>query len=869
MKRLLTLFLSFALVANAAETIRDLTLSGTLNRIRNGAIVTVQTGGEIIIASGGKLTVQEGAIITGISTGTGSYIFTSSDFNVVSDTVSLDYANGQKATSSVPGFMTAADKAKLDAIAAGATVNSTDAQLRDRSTHTGAQAISTITGLQAALDAGATFAALIAVNGSGPNSGTGRVHWSQIEGMPAAFADGTDDGPGGSSSLTFAPPLRKTGDIVSVDAATTSAPGSLSAADKAKLDGIAAGATQNSTDAQLRDRATHTGTQSADTVVDGTTNKAYTAAEKTKLAGVEAGAQVNRAIASQPEAEAGSINDKSMTPLRVAQAIAALTPAGGNVTASSTFGTDEAVLVADGTGRGAKRGHPGFTVNSATGVVAVSTMNATTVNPTAITGATGNFEVFIGNSTSGNFERGNITVGANMTRTKVGGNIVLDSTASGGAGSLPGGAGGLWPTANISSPPTGFFAAGQYGTTAQAALGDWSIIVASLGTVANPTVDVAPGAVVTGTVVNFSSETASLTNFRATTNGTDPTYTVGTAGSSVTVSSNTTYEVIANKQGWVSSAVQSFAYTIDPVPTLTSATLQASGTSIVLSWPETVSYGAGGTGGYALTLSGGAATVTGVSGTGTNSHTLTVSRTVTNSETGTLAYTQPGNGAEDSAGQDVVTFTGLTVNTAAGPGGGGLTFTPVFSDAFSGSTDDTPLGDRSGWDDDVAGLKLKNAGYIYPSLAGGVIERSRVTATHNANHYAEVTIAGVGDGTALGVGLSVRMQVGDTGRYDLFWFGAGFNTLSLASRANGGSGESELQSVSRTYSVGDKIRLYVTGSGAATRLHVQENIAGAGWTDVWVDQNPPHDHDGGAPGVIGYQNSPTIRLDDFVSGNVL
>lgn len=43
-------------------------------------------------------------------------------------------------------------KTKLDGIAAGATANATDAQLRDRSTHTGTQAISTVSGLQTALD---------------------------------------------------------------------------------------------------------------------------------------------------------------------------------------------------------------------------------------------------------------------------------------------------------------------------------------------------------------------------------------------------------------------------------------------------------------------------------------------------------------------------------------------------------------------------------------------------------------------------------------------------------------------------------------------------------------------------------------------
>lgn len=42
---------------------------------------------------------------------------------------------------------TSTEKTKLSGIAIGATANSTDAQLRDRSTHTGTQSVSTITGL--------------------------------------------------------------------------------------------------------------------------------------------------------------------------------------------------------------------------------------------------------------------------------------------------------------------------------------------------------------------------------------------------------------------------------------------------------------------------------------------------------------------------------------------------------------------------------------------------------------------------------------------------------------------------------------------------------------------------------------------------
>lgn len=55
---------------------------------------------------------------------------------------------------------TTAEKTKLSGIASGATVNATDSALRDRSTHTGTQAISTVTNLQSELDNRATDAEL-------------------------------------------------------------------------------------------------------------------------------------------------------------------------------------------------------------------------------------------------------------------------------------------------------------------------------------------------------------------------------------------------------------------------------------------------------------------------------------------------------------------------------------------------------------------------------------------------------------------------------------------------------------------------------------------------------------------------------------
>lgn len=105
-------------------------------------------------------------------------------------------------------------------------------------------------------------------------------------------------------------------------------------------------------------------------------------------------------------------------------------------------------------------------------------------------------------------------------------------------------------------------------------------------------------------------------------------------------------------------------------PSVSSATINSAGTSITFAMSETVSIGAGGNGGFALTMSGGAVTASYSSGSGSGSLVYTLSRTVTSGETGTHAYTQPGNGVEDTAGNDLVTYSGAAVtnNSTAGSG---------------------------------------------------------------------------------------------------------------------------------------------------------------------------------------------------------
>lgn len=82
-----------------------------------------------------------------------------------------------------------------------------------------------------------------------------------------------------------------------------------------------------------RERPNHTGTQSADTLTDGTTNKAFTASERTKLAGVAPGATANSPDATLL-ARANHTGTQALATISDAGTAAALNaPASGNAAA--------------------------------------------------------------------------------------------------------------------------------------------------------------------------------------------------------------------------------------------------------------------------------------------------------------------------------------------------------------------------------------------------------------------------------------------------------------------------------------------------------------------------------------------------------
>lgn len=96
-------------------------------------------------------------------------------------------------------------------------------------------------------------------------------------------------------------------------------------------------------------------------------------------------------------------------------------------------------------------------------------------------------------------------------------------------------------------------------------------------------------------------------------------------------------------------------------PLVSAVTIDPTGTTLSVLHNENVTFGAGGNGGFSITASGGAVTPSYSSGSGSTSLVYSLSRNIEIGETLTLDYTQPGDGVEDSSGNDLATFAGQAV----------------------------------------------------------------------------------------------------------------------------------------------------------------------------------------------------------------
>lgn len=173
-------------------------------KVQTGGVTQTVGGGGGGVADGdkGDITVSGGGTAWTIDTGAVS-------LDKLADIATDSFIGRDTAGTGVPEVLTPAQARGILNVADGATANASDASLRDRATHTGTQAAATITGLAA-----------VATSGSAADLTAGV--------LPAARFDDTAHGSRAGGALHAA--------------ATGSVAGFMSAADKTKLDGIAAGA---------------------------------------------------------------------------------------------------------------------------------------------------------------------------------------------------------------------------------------------------------------------------------------------------------------------------------------------------------------------------------------------------------------------------------------------------------------------------------------------------------------------------------------------------------------------------------------------------------------------------------------------------
>jgi hypothetical protein len=200
------------------------------------------------------------------------------------------------------------EQSKLAGIAAGATQNASDAALRDRTTHTGTQAIATVTGLQTALDSKlvaadvANFETTTQLNARDTANRSRSNHTgTQIASTNSEF----------NSVASAATPVQTVAGKTGTVTVTKSDVGLGNADNTSDANKPVSTATQTALDAKLDKNSTITGATKTkvtydskglvtagadatqDDIVDGTTYKQYASTEKTKLAGIAAGATAN------------------------------------------------------------------------------------------------------------------------------------------------------------------------------------------------------------------------------------------------------------------------------------------------------------------------------------------------------------------------------------------------------------------------------------------------------------------------------------------------------------------------------------------------------------------------------------------------
>lgn len=238
------------------------------------------------------------------------------------------------------------EKTKLSGVATGATANSADATLLARANHTGVQAQSTVTSLVSDL---ALKAPLASPTFTGTVSGVTKAHvgLGSVDNTSnaterAAVATLTNKTISGASNT-----VSNISADATVDGTTNKA---FLATERTKLTGIATAATANDTDANLKARANHTGTQTASTISDFSTaaDARITAANK-KTDSMTTGRLLGRGTAGTGAIEEIILGTNLSLSGTTLNAVGGGGGGGGDVFSSIATSTDNSVTRMDGT----------------------------------------------------------------------------------------------------------------------------------------------------------------------------------------------------------------------------------------------------------------------------------------------------------------------------------------------------------------------------------------------------------------------------------------------------------------------------------------------------------------------------------------
>lgn len=351
-----------------------------LNGVAAGAEVNQNAFGNVKV---GNVTIAADSKTDTLTVTAGSNVTLTPDASADSVTISATDTTYSSATQSAAGLMSAADKKKLDGIAEGATASD------ENTTYSISKTGSTVTltgsdgSTSSFTDADTTYSDATTsasglmsasdktkLNGVATGAEVNQSAFSNVKvGSTTVAADSKTD----TLELTAGSNITLTPDasadkitIAATDtkynAATTSTAGLMSAADKAKLDGIEEGAT-NSTDSNTTYSISKSGSTVTLTGSDGTTssftdaNTTYSNAttssaglmsadDKTKLNGISSGAEVNQNAFSNVKVGSTTVAADSKTDTLTLTA-------GSNVTITPDASSDAITIAATDTTYGA------------------------------------------------------------------------------------------------------------------------------------------------------------------------------------------------------------------------------------------------------------------------------------------------------------------------------------------------------------------------------------------------------------------------------------------------------------------------------------------------------------------------------------